>query len=231
MISIAPLLIILLWHAACAFPAHLGVFNRPHTYRPVPSIPLRLRSVTDDTRLATVPLLCRTPPALLPPAQEQCQHLYLRAAKSQDRGCSRLRAATSARGHLCHTTWRSAPVHAPRSSGQRCGQRVWRWLLALRRKPPRAFSFRYLASLRAEYVFHIFHMRSIYRHVYSYSGGVSTGGSGRTSCAWERGRVLGLKRFDFPEIRFDFAAYTRRRLLFPRNPELRTCNTDCCSNI
>ena len=113
MISIAPLLIILLWHAACAFPAHLGVFNRPHTYRPVPSIPLRLRSVTDDTRLATVPLLCRTPPALLPPAQEQCQHLYLRAAKSQDRGCSRLRAATSARGHLCHTTWRSAPVHGP----------------------------------------------------------------------------------------------------------------------
>ena len=147
-----------------------------------------------------MPLLCRTPPALLPPAQEQCQHLYLRAAKSQDRGCSRLRAATSARGHLCHTTWRSAPVHAPRSSGQRCGQRVWRWLLALRRKPPRAFLFRYLASLRAEYVFHIFHMRSIYRHVYSYSGGVSTGGSGRTSCAWERGRVLGLKRFDFPEI-------------------------------
>ena len=119
----------------------------------------------------------------------------------------------------------------PRSSGQRCGQRVWRWLLALRRKPPRAFLFRYLASLRAEYVFHIFHMRSIYRHVYSYSGGVSTRGSGRTSCAWERGRVLGLKRFDFPEIRFDFAAYTRRRLLFPRNPELRTRNTDCCSNI
>ena len=99
-------------------------------------------------------------PALLPPAQEQCQHLHLRAAKTQDRGaavCAQCEQRhIGAEAPCCaHDAWRSRPaVNAADSAfgdgSQRCAASL-----------PRYFHSDTLRAYVLKYVFYVFHMRSI----------------------------------------------------------------------